>query len=240
MVPDAWNDATRIKIAQSIETHLNAYAQKGEGGAEERAHYQTFWLMLRNGGMSTYGLYAGKNLNEELLSKYKGAALRLKKATLPKAQGLIAQLELPVQTMINILTKRLQDAKSVQALKMRASLALGKLTHRIGLARDRLSVQLEESVVENYPHFTIEDDIKCPIAQEMKSAYERINILRMEERSQGVYRKGIYKQQRKELIVVANKRNEKAPALIDSIATQIKTHDSVKSGRRLRKDTSNA
>ncbi|KAF1927032.1 uncharacterized protein M421DRAFT_6588 [Didymella exigua CBS 183.55] len=140
--------------------------------------------------MSTYSLHAGKNLNEELLGKYKGYVLKWKKATLPKAQELM-----PSDT-------------------------LEKLAHRITLPQDNLSTQLEASVVENYKHFTIEDDIKCPIAREMRSAYDCINDLRMHERPK--QRRGIYKLQCKELIAVITKQNDKKPALPDSIAKQIR------------------
>lgn len=111
-------------------------------------------------------------------------------------------------------------------LKIRATEAFEKLTRRIGRAQGILLNQLEGSVAENYRHFTAENDIKCPIAQTMKTAYQRINVMRMDERPKE--RKGIYKGQCAELITTLTTINNGKPSLVDAISTQVKTRQTAK------------
>jgi chromatin segregation and condensation protein Rec8/ScpA/Scc1 (kleisin family) len=74
--------------------------------------------------------------------------------------------------------------------------------------------------MENYRYFTTEDDIKCPIARELKTAYARINVIRMDERPK--HRRGIYRQQRAELINTVTDENDGKPNLVDAISAQVK------------------
>jgi chromatin segregation and condensation protein Rec8/ScpA/Scc1 (kleisin family) len=74
--------------------------------------------------------------------------------------------------------------------------------------------------MENYRYFTTEDDIKCPIARELKTAYARINVIRMDERPK--HRRGIYRQQRAELINTVTDENDGRPNLVDAISAQVK------------------
>ncbi|KAJ4337685.1 hypothetical protein N0V95_008266 [Ascochyta clinopodiicola] len=215
IVPVAWDDSAKRKISSGMEDHLMALPD------ESSVYYSTFWLMLRNNGISTHGRYPGKNLNEELLQKYKGTIKTWKIKTAPGAKDLTSQLNGLVQDTIKELVRRLQAAASDPELKLRVSEALQKLSRRIGLARDTLVNQLESSVDENYRHFTTEDDVKCPIAQEMKTAYQRINCIRMVERPK--HRRGIYRQQRTELIRTLTKNNGSKASLVDAISVQIKT-----------------
>ncbi|KAF9693297.1 hypothetical protein EKO04_008861 [Ascochyta lentis] len=210
IVPKAWDYAERIDIINGMANHIKLYS---------RVHYQTFWLMLRNNGIATHGRYAGKNLNEELLQMYKNTIKRWRTMTIPKSEKLARLLEKPIQAILLDLQRRMGEVSSDLKLKQRANEALVKLIHRVELARDRLLSRLEGSIGENYMHFTTEDDIKCPIAQQMKSAYVRIENMRRG----GHRRHGIYRRQRKELILTTQSMNYGQPALVDAISSQVKT-----------------
>lgn len=96
-----------------------------------------------------------------------------------------------------------------------------KLRHRIEQVRDTLYEHLNVSVMDNYRYFTIEDDIKCPVARELTTAYMRINTIRMDERPK--YRKSIYKQQRAELTNTVTDENDGKPPLTEAISGQVNT-----------------
>ena len=213
LVPDAWTDAAKRKVADGMEEHLKSYP-------DGDIAYQTFWLMLRNNGIATHGRCSSKNLNDELLQTYKGTIKAWRNKTMPEAKNVASQLSGPVQATLNELVWRLRAASSDPELKRRVGEALEKLTRRIGQGRSSLLDQLEASTTENYRHFTTEDDIKCPIARELKTAYSRINMIRMDERPK--HRRGIYKQQRAEMICTVTKDNDSNVPLVDAISVQVK------------------
>lgn len=130
------------------------------------------------------------------------------------------RLDLPIQILFEDIQMRLTTASSDPKIKIMALDAQKKLAKRIAVARTKLQKELEESLRTNQVHFTTEDDIKCPVAREMKTAYARINMMRMEERPN--IRHGIYKDQRAELIRAVSKANDDVAALIDVICEKIK------------------
>lgn len=215
LVTEAWTDAIKSKIASEMETHLKSNTPV------DKMPYQTFWLLLRNNGFATHGVQKSKNLNDELLQTYKDMLKKWRHKLMPNGRNLSAQISAPIQATLGVIDQRLQEASSDPALKRLVGDALEKLTRRIKLAQTNFQGQLNAAVMENYIYLTTEDDIKCPIARELKSAYARINVIRMDERPK--QRRGIYKQQRAELITTVTNNNDGKPSLIDAISTQVKT-----------------
>jgi hypothetical protein len=72
------------------------------------------------------------------------------------------------------------------ALKRRATEELTHVTRRIGTVYDTLLANLRVSLGETHLRFTTEIDIYCPIATEMKTCYERAQLVTS---GQGVYKR---------------------------------------------------
>ncbi|KAF3041863.1 hypothetical protein E8E12_001591 [Didymella heteroderae] len=214
LITEAWTDATKSEIAKGMEKLLKSYP-------EGDIAYHTFWLLLRNNGFATHGKCKSKNLNNELLQTYKDTIKKWRYRTMPKGKNVSIQLNAPVKATLREIGLRLQEASSDPELKRLVGDALKKLTRRIEQVKANLQEQLNAAVMENYRYFTTEDDIKCPIARELKNAYARINVIRMDERPK--HRRGIYKQQRAELINTVTDENDGKPPLVDAISAQVKT-----------------
>lgn len=213
LVAEAWTDTMKLKIAADMELHLRSYP-------DGDVAYQTFWLLLRNNGFATHGRCKSKNLNEELLQTYKDSIKRWRYQTTPKGRNVTIQLNAPVEATLGEIRRRLREASSDPELKRLVGDALEKLTRRINQVKESLQEQLNAATMENFRHFTTEDDTKCPIARELKTAYTRINMIRMDERPK--HRKGIYKQQRAELIKTVTDDNDGKPSLVNAISAQVK------------------
>ena len=216
LLSEAWSDSTKRKIASGMEQQVMNYKTKDD------AAYHTFWLMLRNNGIATHGKCTNKNINEDLMQTYK-KEIKLWKYNASSKEGNVKQsLQLPVQNTLAELRLRLRAASSDPELKQKVSEALDKLARRIRMVQKELSEQLENATSDNYRRFTTEDDIKCPVAVEMKTAYARINVIRMDERP--AHRNGIYKDQRAALIRTVTEDNDGMEPLVNAISVQVKQH----------------
>ena len=216
LLSEAWSDSTKRKIATGMEQQIKNYRSKDD------ATYQTFWLMLRNNGIATCGKCANKNINNDLMQTYKREIRLWKYKASSQEEDFEQSLQSPVQEGLAEIRRRLSAAASDPELKRRVSEALEKLTRRIRRLEQNLSEDLGAASDENYRRFTTEDDIKCPVAVEMKTAYTRINLIRMNERP--FHRTNIYRDQRAALIRTVTEDNNGLQPLIDAISVQIKQH----------------
>jgi hypothetical protein len=214
LATEAWTGAVKSEIAIGMEKHLMSYTPV------DKVAYQTFWLLLRNNGFATHGVQKNKNLNDELLQTYKDTIKKWRYKTTPKGRTVSTQLNAPIQATLGEISQRLKEASSDPELKRLVGEALEKLIRRTEQVKVSLQEQLNAAVMENYRYFTTEDDIKCPIARELKTAYARINVIRMDERPK--HRRGIYRQQRAELINTVTDENDGRPNLVDAISAQVK------------------
>ncbi|KAJ4989677.1 hypothetical protein SVAN01_04894 [Stagonosporopsis vannaccii] len=211
LVPEVWDHIGKHSIASKMNTLIDS--------SFRNTHYQTFSLMLRNNGFAIGSQrYSHRNLNRDFLKLYKPQLKTWKNSTILKAESLCRSLDDLVQTPLTDVQKILDVTPDDPMLKSRANKELKKLHRRIEMAQDRLLFRLEGAVHENYRHFTIEDDIKCPIALYLKEAYIRVDALRRDE----ARRVGTYQQQRAELLYTTNTSNDGKPALLDTIPLQIK------------------
>ncbi|KAH6629558.1 hypothetical protein C7974DRAFT_376384 [Boeremia exigua] len=213
LVSEAWNEAAKCKVADGMKMHLNSLP-------EVDLAYQTFWLLLRNNGIATHGSYRNRNLNDELMQTYKSTIRYWRNKTTPEVVHVHSQFNAPVQATLSELEQRLSAASSDPELKRRVGEALDKLSRRIDQGESRLLEELYAALNENYRRFTTEDDIRCPVARELRSAYVRINMIRMDERPK--HRKGIYRDQRAELIRTTTETNNDEAPLIDAISIRVK------------------
>lgn len=213
LLSEAWADAVKPKISNGLEQQMKSYPH-------EEVAYNTFWLMLRNNGIATHGVCPGKNLNDELMQTYKSTIKSWKHKATSKVDTVAESLNGPVDNTVASLMQRLQVASSDPELKRRVQQELEKLFRRIGQGQTILTDQLQAAVNDNYRRFTTEDDIKCPVAVELKTAYARINIIRMDERPK--HRRGIYKQQKAEMIHTLTKSNNGQKPIVDAISVQVK------------------
>ena len=189
---------------------------------KDDAAYHTFWLMLRNNGIATHGKCTNKNINNDLMQTYKKEIKLWKYNASSKEVNVRQSLQSLVQDTLAELRRRLRAASSDPELKQRVNEALEKLFRRIRMVQKELSEQLEVATAENYRRFTTQDDINCPVAVEMKTAYARINVIRMDERP--AQRRGIYKDQRAALIRTVTEDNDGMEPLVNAISVQVKQH----------------
>ena len=216
LLSEAWAESTKRKVAAGMEQQVMNYKTKDD------AAYHTFWLMLRNNGIATHGKCTNKNINDDLMQTYK-KEIKLWKYNASSKEGNVKHsLQSPVQDTLAELRRRLRAASSDPELKQKVNEALEKLARRIRMVQKELSEQLEVATGENYRRFTTEDDIKCPVAVEMKAAYARINLIRMDERP--AQRRGIYKDQRAALIRTVTEDNDGMEPLVNAISVQVKQH----------------
>jgi hypothetical protein len=216
LLSEPWSESTKRKIATGMEQQIKNY------GTKDDATYQTFWLMLRNNGIAPNGKCANKNINDDLMQIYKREIRLWKFKARSKEEGFEQSLQSPVYDGLAELRRRLSAASSDPELKRRVNDALTKLTRRIRRLEQDLSEELEAASDLTYRRFTTEDDIKCPVAVEMRTAFARINLIRMNERP--AHRKGIYDSQRAALIHTVTKDNDGMKPLVDAISVQVKQY----------------
>lgn len=216
LLSEVWSESAKRKVAAGMEAQIMTYNHKDE------VMYNTFSHMLRNNGIAVTGKNVNKNLNDELMQTYKKTIKAWKYKASDQEGAVNVSLVDPVQAAIAEIKRRTRAAASVPELKRRVHGALSKLSRRVNTVHADLSKNLEEATTENYRHFTTEDDIKCPVAIELKSAYTRINMIRMDERPK--HRKGIYKDQRREMIRTVTEDNNGMKPLVDAISVLVKEH----------------
>jgi len=178
MIATPWVKNETERIDQDIREHVcGSWKQPG-------IYWAGFQKMLRENGIPVNGKYYGHNLNDELLAKFFAEIERWFNTMLSRVEQLAQHLN----TFVRKFTARIEDSinrsSAEAALKERAIEALRYSSEQTQKAYSTLVLQLRQTLIGNYRHFTTEEDIYCPIAKEMKPVYEHAQTI---EQGSGVY-----------------------------------------------------
>lgn len=182
LIPRLWNEDEKEMIVSKL-------AAIAETWRPPQVHWRTFMKMLRENGIPLAGKAQGRNFNADILKQYKVQLKQWRKLTASRAEGLRHLLDEPVQALLCDIQHRLDQTPTSPDLKLRANDALKKCSQRISVAQGRLVAGLETSVKSNYLIFAIENDIRCPIARQMKLVYLRISEMHYGEKSRMAHRR---------------------------------------------------
>lgn len=182
LIPKLWTHEERQKIVENLEAMVDSWGTP-------QVHYSSFMKMLRENGIPLSGKAKGRNMNDEILKKYKHQLKRWNKITLSRTEELGLFFDEPAQTSIYEIQHRFDQAPADPDLKRRATEALRKTTRRIGIAQGKLMATLGSSVRGTYLHFATENDAHCPVARQMRSVYIRVAQMDAGKKRVGDYKR---------------------------------------------------
>jgi hypothetical protein len=150
--------------------------------------------MLRENGIPVDGVYAGRNLNEEILGTVERPIEEWSEGMTDNAKTIAQAMYKPVQDILQAVATNLQTCTATPELTEAATEALEETSEEIEMAYNTLLEHLQHSLDDTHLRFTTEIDIECPIAQTMKPSYERALDSKFV-----LSGKGLYNRQRKVL-----------------------------------------
>ncbi|KAF2034165.1 hypothetical protein EK21DRAFT_85612 [Setomelanomma holmii] len=146
-----WTSLSVPRIHQGVSNLVNSWRQPD-------IYWKGFEKILREKGIPVNGTYYGRSLNDEILP----ASRELAQALFKIPRGKLKPIE-------NSISRSSADPE----LKRKAIEALQSEVSELRGSYDTLERRLDTTLRENYLHFTIEEDIYCPVARQMTPVYGR-------------------------------------------------------------------
>ena len=167
-VTKPWDlDKTETAILKRLESYVSTFVHP-------TPYYATFLKIIKENGIPVNGKAKGRNMNEEILGKmeedFKRWSIQLEERVANIATG----LDTPIQVVLRQLKSHLEKVENQPDLKCSATEALGTKERRTGMAKEKLTADLETRLYATYVHYTTETHIQCPIALAMAPVYHSV------------------------------------------------------------------
>jgi hypothetical protein len=178
-----WSEHDESKITEGIETLFT------KNWVHPEIYVWGFDKMLRENGIPVDGVYAERdcNLNEDILGTLGSRIDDWAEGMTDSAETIAQAMYKPVECILETVQMDLQTCTATPELMEAATEALEETSEEIEMAYNTLLIQLQHSLEDTQLRFTTEIDIECPIAQTMKSSYERASDRKFAWAGKGLY-----------------------------------------------------